>query len=151
MCVHAYESKVKVLVAQSYRTLWDPMDCGPPGSSARGILQGRILEWVALLFSRGSSHPRNQTLVSCITGRFFTIWAMGSPTYIFINTHINMYIYIPLYISIYIYPSVCVYICVCVYTHTFNGNDYDHRHKSFDCTSVNCAWQVLYISFLKFC
>ena len=67
--------KVKVLVTQSYPTLWDPMDCNPPGSSVHGILQARILEWVAFPFSRGSSQPRDQTWVSCIAGRFFTIWA----------------------------------------------------------------------------
>ena len=54
-------------------TLCDPMDCSLPGSSVHGILQARILEWVAMPFSRGSSHPRDQTLVSCIAGRFFPI------------------------------------------------------------------------------
>ena len=54
----------------------DPMDCSMPGSSVRGILQARILEWVALSFFRGSSWPRNQTWVSCIAGRWFTSWAM---------------------------------------------------------------------------
>ena len=47
----------------------------PPGSSVNGILQARILEWVAISFSRGSSWSRNQTLVSCIAGRLFTNWA----------------------------------------------------------------------------
>ena len=46
---------MKVLVAQSYLTISDPMDCSPPGSSVDGILQARILEWVAIPFSRGSS------------------------------------------------------------------------------------------------
>ena len=45
----------------------------PPGSSVHGILQARILEWVAIPFSRGSSQPRDQTWVSCIAGRFFTV------------------------------------------------------------------------------
>ena len=53
----------------------DPMDYSLPGSSVHGTLQTRILEWVAILFSRGSSWPRDQTLVSCIADRFFTIWA----------------------------------------------------------------------------
>ena len=65
----------QVLAAQSCPTLWDPMDCGPQGSSVHRILQARILEWVAISFSRGSSRPRNQTRVSCIAGRFFSIWA----------------------------------------------------------------------------
>ena len=63
-----------VLVTQSYPTLCDPMDCSPPGSSLHGILQARILEWVAMPSSRGSSQPRDQIQVSCIAGRFFTIW-----------------------------------------------------------------------------
>ena len=69
--------KVKASVIQSCPTLYDPMDCSPPGSSVHGILQARILEWIAIPFSRGSSHPRDQTLISCITARFFTIWATG--------------------------------------------------------------------------
>ena len=51
--------KVKVLVAQLSLTFCDPMDCSPPGSSARGILQAKILEWVAIPFSRRSSPPRD--------------------------------------------------------------------------------------------
>ena len=55
---------------------WDPMDCSPPGSSVHRILQVRILEWVAISFSKGSSWPRGWTQVSCIAGRFFlTNWA----------------------------------------------------------------------------
>ena len=51
------------------------MDWSPPGSSVPGILQARILESVAIPFSRGSSQPRDQTPVSCIAGRFLTVWA----------------------------------------------------------------------------
>ena len=54
-------------------TLCHPMDHSPPGSSVHGILQARILERVAIPFSRGSSRPRNRTRVSCTAGRFFTI------------------------------------------------------------------------------
>ena len=56
-------------------TLCDPMDCSPPGSPVRGILQARILEWVAISFSRGSSWPRDWIQVSCIAGRHFNLWA----------------------------------------------------------------------------
>ena len=52
---------MKVLVAHSCPTLCDPMGCSPPGSSVRGILQARILEWVAIPFSRGPSQPRDGT------------------------------------------------------------------------------------------
>ena len=63
---------IKVLVAQSCLILCDPMGCSPPpGSSAHGILQGRILEWVAIPFSRESCRLRDWTCISCIMGRFF--------------------------------------------------------------------------------
>ena len=60
----------EVKVTQSCLTLCDPMDC------IHGILQARILEWVAFPFSRRSSQPRNRTGVTCIAGGFFTNWAM---------------------------------------------------------------------------
>ena len=66
--------KLKVLVAQACPTLCDPVDCSPPGSSVHEILQARILEWVVISYSQGSSTPRDRTQVSCTAGRFFTIW-----------------------------------------------------------------------------
>ena len=60
---------MKVKVTQSCLTLCDPKDY-----TVHGILQARILEWVAFPFSRGSSQPRDWTQVSRITGRFFTSW-----------------------------------------------------------------------------
>ena len=60
-------------VAQSCPTLCDPVDCSPLGSSAHGILQARVLEWVAISFSRGSSPPRDRTQVSRIAGRCFNL------------------------------------------------------------------------------
>ena len=71
--------KMKVLVAQSCPTLCISMDYILTGSSVHGILQARILEWVAIPFSRGSSQPRDWTQVSCIAGRFFTVWATKRP------------------------------------------------------------------------
>ena len=65
-----------VCISRSVMSDCDPMDCSPPGSSAHGILQARILEWVAMPFTRGSSQSRDQTRVSSIAGRFFTIWAI---------------------------------------------------------------------------
>ena len=62
-------------VTQSCLTPCNPMDCSLPRSSIHGILQARVLEWVAISFSRGSSWPRDQTRVSHIVGRCFTIWA----------------------------------------------------------------------------
>ena len=66
---------MKVLVTQSCLTLCDPVDCWLPDSSVHGILQARILEWVAIPFSWGSFWPRDWNWVSHIAGRFFTICA----------------------------------------------------------------------------
>ena len=55
------------------------MDCSLPGSSVHGISQARILEWVAISFSRGSSPPRDQIHVSCLAGRVFTMEPPGKP------------------------------------------------------------------------
>ena len=67
------ESESESEVAQLCPTLCDPIDCSLPGSSVHGIFQARILEWVAISFSRGSSRPRDRTRVSQIVGRCFTI------------------------------------------------------------------------------
>ena len=67
--------EVIVKVARSCLTLCDPTDYSQPFSSVHAILQARILKWVAIPFSRGSSQPRDWTQVSHIAGRFFTIWA----------------------------------------------------------------------------
>ena len=63
-----------VWVPQSCLTLCNPTDCGPPGFSVHRILQARILEWIDIPFSRGSSQPRDQTRVSDIASRFFNVW-----------------------------------------------------------------------------
>ena len=73
-------------VPQSCPTLCNPVDCSPPGSSVHGILQARILEWVAISFSRGSSRPRDWTWVSCFAGRRFIL--------------INIYIYLLIYLDV---------------------------------------------------
>ena len=62
-------------VAELCLTFCDPMDCSLPGFSVHGILPARVLEWVTIAFSRGSSQPGNWTQVSHIAGGFFTIWA----------------------------------------------------------------------------
>ena len=66
---------VCVLVTKSYPILGNPMDYSCPGSSVHGALQARILEWVAIRLSRGSSQPGDWTQVFSIVGKFFTIWA----------------------------------------------------------------------------
>ena len=69
------ESESESEVAQSCPTLCDPIDWGLSGSSIHGIFQARVLEWIAIAFSKGSSWPRDQTRVSRIAGKHFTIWA----------------------------------------------------------------------------
>ena len=68
-----------MLVAQLSVILCDPMDCSPPGPSVHGILQARILEFVAVPFSRGSSSPRDWTQISPIADRSFTVWTTRKP------------------------------------------------------------------------
>ena len=66
-----------LLVVQSCLAFCAPTDCSPPGSSVHGVLQARILEWVAMPSSRGSSQPRDQTRVSHTAGGFFTVGDTG--------------------------------------------------------------------------
>ena len=73
---------IQWMLANWSLTLWDPMDCSPPGFSVHGILQARIVEWAAMPSSRGSSRPRDWIDVSCgscIAGGFFTTEHLGKP------------------------------------------------------------------------
>ena len=73
-----YEYSVEImLVAQSCPALCNPMDCSLRGSSIHGIFQARVLEWVAISFSRGSSQSRDGTWVFCLAGEFFTTDSSG--------------------------------------------------------------------------
>ena len=69
------------------------MDCSPPGSSVHGISQARILEWIAISFSRGSSQPRDQTLISCISKRILYHWAAIRLTHTHTHTHTHIHKY----------------------------------------------------------
>ena len=69
-------SQFSISLITSMSTGIDPMDCILQGSSVHQILQVRILEWVAIPFSRGSSQSRDQTWITCTVGGFFTIWAI---------------------------------------------------------------------------
>ena len=63
----SYQGSPACLGAQSCPNLCDPIDHSPPGSSVHGILQARMLEWIAISFCRGSSQPRDRTCVSCVS------------------------------------------------------------------------------------
>ena len=111
---------VCVLVAQPCLTLCDPTDCSPPGFSVHGILQPRILEWIAIPFSRGTSQPRDWSLVSCIAGRFITVWATGKS----------------------------IYVCFIDYAKHFDYVDHNKRWKILQEMGIpdhlNCLWRNLY-------
>ena len=92
--IHMYACSV----TQPCPTLCDPMDYSPPGSSVHGILQARILEWVAISFSKRSSWPRDWTRVSCIAGRFFTTEPPGKPQYSHNSVHVRVTIPKPVFL-----------------------------------------------------
>ena len=80
--VHIYNGILwTVLVAQLCPTLCEPTNCSPPSFSVHGILQTRILEWISIPFSRGSSQPRNPTWVSCIAVDSLSSEAPGKPCF----------------------------------------------------------------------
>ena len=78
-CWEGYLLYMKVLVTKSCPTLWDPMDCSPQGFSVHGISQARILQWVAISFTRGSSWPRDQTCISSWQVDSLPLSHLGSP------------------------------------------------------------------------
>ena len=71
--------------AHSCQTLHDPMDCSPPGSSVHGILQARILEWIVISSSRGSSRPSDQTHISCLEGILYHMSHLETPFFYYIE------------------------------------------------------------------
>ena len=85
---------VRAQLFQLCPTLWYPTDCSSPGSSVHGILQARILGWVAMPSSRWSSWPRYWTHVSCIAGRFFTAESPGKPqnTSVWYTNDVNVHL-----------------------------------------------------------
>ena len=120
---HVYEKKV--LAAQSCLTLCDPRDCSLPDSSVHGILQARILEWVAILFSRGSSQPRDQSQVSYIADRLFTNWTIREVPYMYVCT------------------CIYTYMCVCILTYMYVYTLFQilFHYRLLQDTTVPCATQ----------
>ena len=93
---------------KSCPTLCDPMDCTLPGFSIHGILQARILEWVAISFSRGSSPPRDRTWVSRIAGRCFTVWAAREAIFSLLLTKFAFQIFLPFLLLLSVGEESCV-------------------------------------------
>ena len=109
-CTHALYYVHHACIRSLFSHVWlfaTHMDCSLPGSSVHGTLQARMLEWVAIPFSRGSTQPKDQTRVSCIAGKFFAIWD---------TREARMFIYMIHFCHLYTY--MCVYIYCTVYTYT---------------------------------
>ena len=104
MCIHLNTCVyVCVLSCRLFTTAWT-IACQTPLSM--GIFQARILEWAAMLSSKGSSQPRDWTQVSHITVRFFTIWATK-------EAYMCIYIYVNIF---FLFQSVCIYLIYIMHT-----------------------------------
>ena len=93
---------------QSCPTLCDPLDSSPPGFSVHGILQARILEWVAISFSGRSSPPRDRTQVSHIAGRCFTVWATREAIFSLLLTKFAFQVFLPFLLLLSVGEESCV-------------------------------------------
>ena len=96
-------------IAQSCVTLCEPIDCSLPGSYLSGIFQARVLEWVDISFSRGSSWPGGRTQVSCIAGRCFTLWATREALCFHDDQWLIKHIIFPVPLLI----DIRTFLCVC--------------------------------------
>ena len=104
LCVYVCAKSLQLCL-----TLCDPMDYSLPGSSVRVILQARILEWVAMPSSRGSSQPRDRTRVSCVscTGRQVIYLLLLPPGKIGVCVCVCVYLCVCMYIPYLLYPYIC--------------------------------------------
>ena len=96
---------VCVWVTKACLTLCDPMNCSPLTSSVHGILQARMLKWVAVPCSGGPSQPRDRTQVSCTAGRFLTFWATGKPPNSVMPSKLLL-IYFPWFLKSVVFKSI---------------------------------------------
>ena len=111
ICVYHSLSVPSSEVAQSCLTLCDPMDCSLLRSSVYGIFQARVLECVAISFSRGSSWPRDRTQVSRTVGRRFTVWATR-------EVPCSLLKIFDLFSDFWLWPQCChKYLCTFLFTY----------------------------------
>ena len=118
-------------------SLWPPWTVG---SSFCGILQARILEWVAISYSRGSSRPRDWTCVSCIAGRFFTVWAT--------NSDYNVMLFFNCTAKWLRHISFSIFFSVCLSQHVDNIL-HDTEYSSLCYTVGSCCLSILHIIVLS--
>ena len=120
------------------------MDCSPPGFSVYGILQAKVLEWVAILFSRVSSHPRDWTQVSRIVDRFFPFWATR-----------EAHICIAISLSIHPFTDTCFHILATVNNAAVNLIMQIYFSEILLCFNISrhicwITWKLLFFFFEKF-
>ena len=113
VCIHLSLYCCCCLVTKSCPTLCDPVDYSPSGSSVHGVLQARILEWIVMSSSGGSSLPGDWTHVSCLAGRFFTTEALGNHphtlTFLSLSLSLSLYIYIYIYTHTHTHTYICTH------------------------------------------
>ena len=128
-----------MLSLKSCSTLCNSMDCSPPGFSVHGILQAKILEWVAMPSSKGSSRPR-ETQVSGLAGRFFSIWATREAQFSHSYTKLSLVISLMLKNLYYVqverrrifllkvrtHPLLGTHTYTCMYTGTYTTHIHTH-------------------------
>ena len=119
------------------------MDCSPPGFSVYGILQAKVLEWVAILFSRVSSHPRDWTQVSSIVDRFFPFWATR-----------EAHICIAISLSIHPFTDTCFHILATVNNAAVNLIMQIYFSEILLCFNISrhicwITWKLLFFFFLR--
>ena len=110
----------------------DPMDCSPPGFSVYGFSQARILECIAISFSRGSSPPRNQTCISCTGRQTLYHWATEEVPYAWYIMSTSTYIFsFSLPIPLFLTGVSLINSCVTVSSSPFNLKIFVYCHKEW--------------------
>ena len=126
--------------------LFNPIDCSLPGSSVHGVILARILEWVFISSSKGSSQPRDRTCVSCVGRWILYFWVTWEAPHI-------------LTISIRILQGTCVCVCVCARTYTYMCIYLLWGASSYNFGSCQClkfvgqagSWKCRQVSVLQSC
>ena len=140
-CMHA-------ISLQSCPTLWDHMGCSPPSSSAHGILQARILEWVAMTSSRESSQPRHGTCISsisCIASRFFTTSTTWEAHIYGVDIHKSINVIIPACLAFFYF--LISFIINMYYFYTKKKRD--HSEVKYKNKQIKTKWLLINIFSLQ--
>ena len=136
---------MKVLGAQSCSRLCDPMDCSPAGSSVHGVLQARILEWVASSFSRGSSQPRDWSIKPgslILQSGSLPSEPLRKPCLNHdYNIYISIYVCVCVCIHIYIYTYIYLYMYIHIYIYIYMS----FNHWSYLLNFTGCQYLLPWV------